>query len=62
MDRNPVDASQIVRERQTQSSGVSDAETTNRRTRETDEDDGYRMSLCSWEVLRTAIRTQVSLQ
>ena len=29
---------------------------------ETDEDDGYRMSLCSWEVVRTAIRTQVSLQ
>ena len=40
-----MDASQIVRERQTQSSGVSDAEKTNRRTGETDEDDGYRMSL-----------------
>ena len=35
---------------------------TNRRTGETDEDDGYRMSLCSWEVLRRAIRTQDSLQ
>ena len=39
-----MDASQIVRERQTQSSGVSDAEKTNRRTGETDEDDGCRMS------------------
>ena len=45
MDRNPVDASQIVRERQTQSSRVSDAEKTNRRTGETDEDDGKRMSV-----------------
>ena len=57
-----MDASQIVRERQTQSSGVFDAEKTSRRTGVTDEDDGYRMSLCSWEVLWTAIRTQVSLQ
>ena len=62
INRNPVDASQIVRERQTKSSGVSDGEKTNRRTGETDEEDGYRMSLCSWEVLPRAIRTQVSLQ
>ena len=62
LDRNPVDASQNVRERQTQSAAVSDVEKTNRRTGETDEDDGFWMSLCSCEVLRTAIRTQVSLQ